>query len=264
MNLESSILNMYEELVLRITSGNGNLNYLNLGYWENTLLVEEACKELINQFSNFAEIASKSHVLDVGIGYGEQIKYLLEKYPSLTVYGIDLLKGHIKLAQKNIASSKHSERAKIEVGNAINLSRLNTQFDQIISIESAFHFNTREQFFKAAFSALKPGGKLALADVIISKERINLEIAERIGIPLANAYDIIRYKELLKNAGFKNIKVKDVSNHVLPFCSAEAQQKGGWRSKKTLHLTKGSNKKLITNFLNSTAIESYYFITAIK
>lgn len=265
MNIETSITNKYQELKNRITSSGCELSYLNLGYWNGTLNTKAACQELINQFFLFAEIGEADHILDVGVGYGEQLAFLLEKYPLITIHGIDVLKGQIELATEKLSSSPNLSRVKLEVADAIDLSDFKIRYDQVIAIESAFHFNTREKFFKEAYAVLKPGGKLALADVIISKELISEEIVKKFGVPIANAYNINTYVDLIKGVGFKGVKVKDISKYVLPFSALEIMQNNGWRTKEILSLPDDQNQNLILNrFLNSTAIESYYFISAIK
>jgi MPBQ/MSBQ methyltransferase len=86
--------------------------------------------------------------------------------------------------------------------SATNLSFDPASFDAIVCVEAAFHFDTREQFFRQAYRVLKPGGHLVLSDVLLFPSDVPSDLSAY-PIPAANLVSASTYKCQLSLTGFE-------------------------------------------------------------
>lgn len=95
-------------------------------------------------------------VLDVGCGYGSDLKSFNNNYQNLIGAGLDLSEGQISEAQKET-----SDNLNFHVGNAENY-KLDQQFDRIL-MKHSLHLVTKKRVaLQNAINHLKPSGKLII------------------------------------------------------------------------------------------------------
>ena len=117
----------------------------------------------------------------------------------------------------------------LQLGSATALAFADARFDKLVSVECAFHFDTRVDFLREAARVLKPGGTLALTDIIprsgidpATYMRGEKTLGSGICLDnLDNAYHADVYARHLREAGFEAVRIESIVDWTrLPFAQA--------------------------------------------
>lgn len=180
--------------------GKGFANY---GYWDETTRTgEEANNNLVDKVvSLIPEVGST--VLEVGCGHGGCTKRLLNYYPSSNITAINIAQDQLTRAKLLAPGCQFLKM------DAAQLTFKDATFDNVISIEAALHFNTRERFLAEAYRVLKPGGWIALSDTLYRRPSKGNErsfpavlCTYTENVPFANLCTYADYVELFRKIGF--------------------------------------------------------------
>jgi ubiquinone/menaquinone biosynthesis C-methylase UbiE len=202
-----------------------NALYLNLGYWRDVDTIDEASEELPLLVAKRGGMGPGDTVLDCGYGFGDQDILWARNMKPEKIIGLNITNSQVKRARMNVADAGLGKSIDLREGSATEMPIENESVDLVVSVESAFHYRTREDFFKEAFRVLRPGGRLVTADILPMKKSDNLFrrmeqwiswnlVAGKFNIPHENYYLIPSYTNKLSKAGFVNIDIKSIRDDV--------------------------------------------------
>jgi len=178
-------------------------DFHNYGYWlSNTRTPREACENLMEQLLSFIP-EKKGTILDVGCGKGATTRHLLNYYSPETITGINISEKQLQSCRLNAAGCNFL------LMDATKLEFQDNYFEDVICVEAAMHFNTREKFLCETCRVLKPGGRLVLSDVLFKGPT-------RKGNTLVPTQNYLKNREEYRNlcikSGFKEVVTIDATH----------------------------------------------------
>jgi len=207
----------YNQLIsiLKKVGNNENSNFMNYGYWDKpNMTMFDANKRLCKIVGSKGDLKNAKNILDVGCGYGEQDFYW-KKNINAKIHAIDICNISINKAKK----INKNKDITFDTGNACSLNFDDNTYDRVVSLESAFHYDPRINFFKESYRVLKKGGKLVIADILYNDDD-DIDIFNVINrnafgklfeIPETNKISMLQFKTQLEEVGFK-VKLEDITD----------------------------------------------------
>lgn len=220
-----SARDIYELVSTRSFSREGL--YLNLGYWKDAKTIDEACEALVRLVGEAARFGPEDRVVDVGFGFAEQDMLWVRAYDVGHITGLNITPSQVALGRQRVAERGLAERITLLEASATEMPLPDAAFDKVVGVECAFHFRTREDFFREAMRVLRPGGRLVLADVAKAppvtggfarsmQKSTWKSFVTKYDVPEANADLREAYAAKLEAAGFANVCVTSIWDHVYP------------------------------------------------
>jgi len=157
-----------------------------------------------------ASLKSGETVLDLGSGGGFDC-FLASKSVGVTgkVIGVDMTAEMVSKARENAENGGYIN-TDFRLGEIEHLPVADSSIDVIISNCVINLSPEKEKVFMEAFRVLKPGGRLAISDIVSSIElpdKIKNDLSLYSGC-MAGASSISEVNRLLEKAGFKEIRIE--------------------------------------------------------
>lgn len=196
------------------------------GYYPNGkkhISMRHAMRLMIDKLGDTLALPENSLVLDAGCGEGATALRIAEKY-KLKVEGIDLLDFNIQSANKRLTKSGLKERVRFSVGDYSKLKFPDNHFDAVYTLETLVHSPDYKVTLKEFHRVLKQNGKLVLFEYSMPKDKEltkeQREAYKNINIGSAMhsfpSFTHGSFPRLLSAEGFENVRVKDITKHMMP------------------------------------------------
>lgn len=192
----------------------------NLGLWSRPgMRYADACAGLADRVVQGLGLGPDTRLVDVGFGCGDQVLRWISRYGVRRVHGLNVSRSQTALARQRVAAAGHGDIAQqLEQGSATDLyawwsarAAAGVKADAVVALDCAYHFApSRRVFLRQAASVLRPGGRLALCDVVLARADLSLRqravlagMARLSHIPAANLLTAKDYRLQLGRAGFE-------------------------------------------------------------
>lgn len=217
------ITNFYDEATSDYRFWSKDLN-MHFGYFifgrTNPLRRDSMGNEMNRQIYNRLQLPEGSTIVaDLGCGMGGTMRNFLKKNPKLSTIGVTLSPFQVQEGNKLLKGKK----GLILEENYCDTSMASKSVDGVVGIESLCHSGHSKETLREAYRIVKPGGRFVIADAFLKKEASDLCVGSSFsyrklckGWSLDGLGVISKVKEHLKEIGFRNVTVEDISLRVAP------------------------------------------------
>ncbi|MEE4297820.1 MAG: class I SAM-dependent methyltransferase [Pseudomonadales bacterium] len=189
----------------------------NLGLWEPGDDYGSAARRLALRIGRRAGLAPGQALLDLGMGTGQQWSLWQGHFEVASIVGLDPDARHCAWARRWRRSDDrivcaHAEQVRDHVQR--------TRFDAAVSVDAAYHFRSRCRLLEDLARLLKPEGRAAWSDLVLTggASRPGPLLAAALpgaGIAAENLTSPERYVERLRGAGWRDVTLERLDGAVL-------------------------------------------------
>jgi ubiquinone/menaquinone biosynthesis C-methylase UbiE len=165
-------------------------------------------------------LSQASSVLDIGCGLGGASRTLVEEY-GCRVSGIDLTQAFCDAAEIMSGWVGLAERTEFQQGDATDLPFADYRFDAAITLHVAMNVAAKDRLYAEARRVLKPGGILAVYDILQGEGGDAIFPAPWARDPaISHLASPAEMEKLLAEAGFRILDVHDSTDESLDWIEA--------------------------------------------
>ena len=176
-----------------------------------------ACRALALAVGDAAGLQPGARVLSLACGAGDELLLWTDHFGASRVLGVEVDPAAARLAQGLAA---HQPGIQVLCGSALALDAHPAAagpFDAIVCVDAAYHLVPRAAWLASAWQRLRPGGRLAYADLTLQHRASPLlrTAARLCGVPAADLLPLDGQVQRLQAAGFTGVQARVLDGPVL-------------------------------------------------
>ncbi len=197
-------------------------------------------KDATRDLARMVNIRKGTNVLDVGGGIGGPARLLASEY-NCHVTVLDLVPEFCETGKSLTSRIGLSDRVSFHQGSALSMPFGNESFDVVWTQHSSMNIRDKEQMFREIYRVLKPGGKLALHDILAGPEEpVHFPVfwARNPEISYLTRPEPLR--DMLTRIGFKETKWIDTTNKARSWIEERIKMIGSSKNPLTMDILLGN------------------------
>jgi cyclopropane fatty-acyl-phospholipid synthase-like methyltransferase len=243
---------------------------LHHGYWDGTPedTFEYATNRLTDKLSGMLDIRPGDRLLDIGCGVGEPAIRLASAH-DIEVVGVSISQRQIERANDRAAAAGLADRLSFQHADAMDLPFPEESFDLVWALESLHHMPDRWQVIRQAARILRPGGRMAIGDFLLSTAHGDEADAASVDLVRNGVLKLVSlddYRANIRAAGLVPEAAEDVSDATRPSWGKAAEVFEASRELAERHIGPEQFEITISRFrqLSEAPTVGYVLLTARK
>ena len=225
-SLQSYYANLETRLGFRLVLGGAK----HFGYYQPNSTwpfpLTAALRRMEDYLFNSMKLQPGARVLEAGCGVGLNAVHFASK--GVEVYGIDVVKNHVRWAQQRVNDRGFSQSVTVRLMDYHHLELPDRSFDGVYTIEAFCHATDPEKALAEFFRVLRPGGSISLfeyhrlkpdttAEEVPSDCKKSLEqLTRNMSAPAWEMFQDGVLQSMLERQGFQDVVAEDLSENIKP------------------------------------------------